>query len=125
MPSPARVSRLRVSCLVRISDFVLRVSSRSPQTRNHQSVTLTASLPRRQRADDPLALFARRRFQLRQVAELLDDASDDLLALFLVGNLAPAEDDRDDDLVLVRQEFASAVDLDLDVVVAGLGANAN
>ena len=47
------------------------------------------------------------------------------LSFFDMRQLATAEDDRDDHLVLVGQEFAGPVDLDLDIVIARFGANAN
>ena len=42
-----------------------------------------------------------------------------------MGQLAAAEQDVDQHLILMLEEFAGPLDLDLDIVVAGLGPNAD
>ena len=66
-----------------------------------------------------------RGFYLGDVAKPLDDFGHDLLAFADVGQLTSAEDDRDDDLILVGQKLASAIDLHLDVMFTGLWADAD
>src|SRR5262249_28824148 len=62
---------------------------------------------------------------LATVGQLLEDLVDDPLALLDVLQFAAAEQHVDQDLVVVLEELAGLVDLGLDVVVAGLGADAD
>ncbi len=70
-------------------------------------------------------MMHRRRLDLRDVLQLRDDVLDHAAAFVDVGHFSAAEGDRYQDFVLVREELAGAVHLDLDVVVAGLGADAD
>src|SRR5262249_24768618 len=72
-----------------------------------------------------LAFHRRRLLDLGDVGELLEDAVDDAAALLDVLQLAAAEQDVDEDLVLVLQKPPRLVDLGVDVVLAGLGPDAD
>ena len=65
----------------------------------------------------------RSRFNLADIFEFFDDVIDDLPAFFDVREFSPAEDHRNHDLVLVREEGPSLVDLEGDVVIARLWSN--
>ena len=67
----------------------------------------------------------RRRLDLAHFLELLDDVVDHFAAFLDVGHFAAAKDDRDDHLVFVLEKGAGLVQLEGDVVLAGLGPNAN
>src|SRR5262249_18711495 len=59
------------------------------------------------------------------VGQLLQDRVEDAPAFLLVLHLATAEEDVDQDLVVVLQELPRLVDLGLDVVLPRLGADAD
>lgn len=64
-------------------------------------------------------------FHFTDVFELRDDLLHHPLALFDVGHLTAAEDDRHDDFVFVKKEAAGLGHLELNVVVARFGSKPN
>jgi hypothetical protein len=78
-----------------------------------------------QRGDEPAAHLLRRRIDLGDGIERGEHALHHALALVDVRQFTPPEHDRHDDLVLVHQERLRLIHLELDVVLAGLGAEAD
>ena len=72
-----------------------------------------------------LPWFIGRRFELADFQQLCDDLVHHLPAFVDVGQFAAAEDDGDEHLVLVLEKALRLLDLELDVVIAGLGAEAD
>ena len=97
---------------------------RKPSYADSTTVTVSRSLGH-ERANHSLALIHGGRFELADFHELLHDAVHHLLALVDVGQLAATKDDRDDDLVFVFEKALGLLDLEIDVVVARLGAQAD
>ena len=81
--------------------------------------------PEARRWRHPLAFHRGVLLDLGHVLKGLEDLVHDPSALVDVGQLAAPEEDVDQDLILVLQELAGPLDLDLDVVVAGLGPHAD
>ena len=63
-------------------------------------------------------------FDFAHRLQLRDDVANHPLSFVNVGDLAATEDDRHDHLVFVFQEPAGLLDLEFDVVIARLGADA-
>jgi len=83
-------------------------------------------LPRRQNARHRAAgVHPRDRFDLGDVIQRRNHAHQDFSTLFMVRVLAAAEEDVDLHLVAVLQESARLFDLEVDVVPARLGTQAN
>ncbi len=79
-------------------------------------------LARGEGADQSLSHLLRRGIHLTDRIELFEDISHHALPFVDVGQFATAEHDRDDHLVLVLQESLGLIHLELNVVLARLGA---
>src|SRR6185436_8748250 len=87
---------------------------------------LTLWWPRSGRRDDHehrAALEHRRPLDDRAVLQVLGDLLEDLTAELRVGQLAPAEPDRDLDLVAFLEEALDRLDLGEDIVLVGPGGH--
>src|SRR5947207_3367215 len=80
---------------------------------------------RRQHGGHPFPLHRGWLLDLGNVGQLLQHGQDDSLPFVDVLQLAAAEQYVEQHLVVVFEELAGLVDLGFDVVLAGLGANAN
>jgi len=81
-------------------------------------------LLRREDHHNSSPLHLRRLLELGEFFQLLRESLDEFVAFVDVGVFAAAEDDAEDHLVLLGQEFFGAVDLGHQVVVADLRAHA-
>src|SRR5262245_60878381 len=107
------------------SQLKVKSSKLKAGTLNFGLSTFNSFLARRQHRRHAFAFHARVFFHLGQVAELFQDHLHDPLALLDVLHLAAFEQHVDKDLVLVLEELAGLVDFGFDVVIAGLGAEAD
>ena len=82
-------------------------------------------LARGEGADQSLAHLLRRGIHLTDRFELYEEIPHHALPFVDVGQFATTKHDRDDHLVLVLEEATGLVDLELDVVLARLGAEAD
>lgn len=80
---------------------------------------------RRERADEPPSGLLGTRFNLTDVGELFDDLPHDSLSFVDVRHFPAAKNHRYRDLVTMAEEVAGLIDLELDVVFAGLRPQPN
>lgn len=64
-----------------------------------------------------------RRLDLGNVVQAVNETVQDPTSLLHMRQLPAPEDDRDRDLVLMLEELTRVVDLEVNIVLAGLGAN--
>src|SRR5438876_5070754 len=93
-------------------------------TRNSPLVSRHSGF-RSQHRRHALAFHRRVLLNLRHVGELFEDAEDDALALFKVLQFAATEEDVDQHLVLMLEEFPRLIDFGFDVGLAGFRPDAD